>query len=162
MRVFVHEHAAFCRGRQPTEDLNPAATRRAVRAVEIVHVLHRDAPRRDRRFERTCPGAGIAGSLRRFGQRLAVRLFDVLSRDSATRSRQRRRVAEGDARMARIRRARGDAFRTELPRLFKNVGPLWEAGRLRKPCGVTRYLSIDSVEPSPRAARRPGSKYLPL
>jgi len=54
-----------------------------VGAVKIVHVLDRDALRRDGRFERTRPAAGIAGSLRRVGQRLAVRLFDVLSRDSA-------------------------------------------------------------------------------
>jgi hypothetical protein len=40
-------------------------------------------------------------------------------------------VAEGDACMARIRSARGDAPRTGLPRLLTNRWPILEAGSLR-------------------------------
>jgi hypothetical protein len=40
-------------------------------------------------------------------------------------------VAEADTCMARIRGARGDAFRTGLPRLFKTRWPVLEAGSLR-------------------------------
>jgi hypothetical protein len=70
-------------------------------------------------------------------QRVAIGLRNVLSRDSATRSRQRRLVEGGDICMAGIRGARGDAFRTGLPRLFKNVGPFSSLEASGKPGGVT-------------------------
>ena len=47
-------------------------------------------------------------------------------------------VAEGDTCMARIRGARGDAFRTGLPRLFKNVDPFRKPEASGKPCAVTQ------------------------
>jgi len=68
----------------------------------------------------------------------AAYVFDVLSRDSATRTRQRRRRRRGDTCMAGIPGARGNAFRTGLPRLFQTRWPVLEAGSLGKPCGVTQ------------------------
>ena len=50
-------------------------------------------------------------------------------------------VAERSTCMTRIRGGRGDAFRTEWPRQFKNVGPLWQARSLRISCGVTREIA---------------------
>lgn len=90
VRVLVNQHAEFCRRRETVQDLNPPAGRRPVRVVQIIDVLDRDALRRDRGLESACLGPRIAGRLPSLRQRLAVRLFDVLSRDSATRSRQRR------------------------------------------------------------------------
>lgn len=123
MRVFVHEGGELHRGRQTVQDSNAAATGRPQRPAEVVDRIERDAVFDNRRLERGGPDTGIAGSFIRLRERLAIRLRDILSRDSATRSRQRRLGRRGDTCMTRIRGACGDAFRTGLPRLFKNVDP---------------------------------------
>ena len=43
--------------------------------------------------------------------------------------------------MTRIRGGRGDAFRTELPRLFKTLARSGKPEASGKPCGVTEDLS---------------------
>jgi hypothetical protein len=92
----------------------------------------------DRLLKRCEMDAWIAGGVMGQGrQRVAIGLRNVLSRDSATQSRQRRLVEGGDICMAGIRGARGDAFRTGLPRLFKNVGPFSSLEASGKPGGVT-------------------------
>jgi hypothetical protein len=78
----------------------------------------------DRLLKRCEMDAWIAGRVMGEGrQPIAIGLRNVLSRDSATRSRQRRLGRKGDTCLATIRGARGDAFRTGLLRLFKNVDP---------------------------------------
>jgi hypothetical protein len=117
-----------------------------VRAAKICQPRDYDIRVGDRLLKRCEMDAWIAGRVtceRR--QRVAIGLRNVLSRDSATRSRQRRLGPGGDTCMARIRGARGDAFRTGLPRLFKNVDPFRKPDASGKPCGVTRDPSFDTA-----------------
>ena len=68
-------------------------------------------------------------------------MFDVLSRDSATRHGNAAVVVEDDTCMARIRGARGDASRTGLPRLFKGVERFRKLEASGKPCGVSGAIA---------------------
>jgi hypothetical protein len=54
-------------------------------------------------------------------------------------------VAEGDTCMAAIRGARGDAFRTGFPRLFKNVDPFKKPEASRNPLAFRSELRGASV-----------------
>ena len=86
----------------------------------------------DRLLERCEMDAWIAARVMGQGrQRVAIGLRNVLSRDSATRHGNAAVVAEGDTYMAGIRGARGDAYRTGLPRLFKRRWPVLEVVSLR-------------------------------
>ena len=64
-------------------------------------------------------------------------------------------VAGGDTCMAQIRGAGGDAFRTGLPRLFKNVDPFRKPEASGKPCGVTQELSSLPVTDTSRSCVSP-------
>jgi hypothetical protein len=91
--------------------------------------------------------ARIAGRVMGEGrQRVAIGLRNILSRDSATRSRQRRLGRRGRHLHGPNRGARGYAFRTGLPRLFENVDGFRKPEASRKPCGVASLrIKVRSV-----------------
>jgi N-terminal domain of anti-restriction factor ArdC len=69
-------------------------------------------------------------------------VFDVLSRDSATRSRQRRRGRRGRHLHGPNSRCLGDAFEQDCRVCSKTLAPFWKPEASGKPCGVTtRYVS---------------------
>jgi hypothetical protein len=113
-----------------------------MRAVEICHPRDHHTRVGDRLLKRCEMNAWIARRVMRKGwQRVAIGLRDILSRDSATRSRQRPRWWQrATLSWPGFEGARGDAFRTGLPRLFKTLG---RSGSRKpasgKPCGVDRY-----------------------
>ncbi|MGH9139685.1 MAG: hypothetical protein ACRD2I_00940 [Vicinamibacterales bacterium] len=76
--------------RQPTDDLDAPAGGHAQRPAEIIDVSQHDSVIRDRLAEISDAGSGITDGRRGGWQRLAIRLRDVLSRDSATQTRQPR------------------------------------------------------------------------
>jgi hypothetical protein len=72
--------------------------------------------------------------------------------------------------MARIRGARRDAFRTGLPRLFKNVDPFRKPEASGKPCVaevlpksvlVDLYAARRTTEPATRKGASPAEKLNP-
>ncbi len=76
---------------QAGENLDAAGKRDAVRSIEIVGVAERNASVADRLLEedRVAPRVATRGAFE-VGKRVAVGLSDVLSRDSATQTRQLR------------------------------------------------------------------------
>ena len=74
-------------------------------------------------------------------------------------------VAEGDTFMARIRGARGDAFRTGLPRLFKTLG---RSGSRKPPVNPAALIesnplrtAVRLVQSRQRLALTPGTRLGP-
>ena len=96
----------------------------------------------DRLLKRCEMDAWIASGVMREGrQRVAIGLRNILSRDSATRSRQRRLGRRERHLYGPNSRCRGDAFRTGLPRPFKNVDPFRKPEASGKPCAVDEESS---------------------
>jgi hypothetical protein len=120
---------------------------RSQRPVEFVGVVQRDAFRQNCRPETGRLLAWIAARFGRLGQRRAVRLRDILSRDSATRSRQHRFGRSGRHLHSPNSRCCGDAFRTGLPRLFKNVDPFRKPEASGKPCAVRSNSVLAAASP---------------
>ena len=133
--VFVDEDHELLRRRKAVENLDATAHGRSQRTAQIVSGFERDTAFDDGCAQRRSPATGIAGRLGRLGKGFAISLREVLSRDSASHG-NAASVAEGDTCMARIRGAHDDAFRTGLPRLFKNVDPFRKPEASGKPCGV--------------------------
>lgn len=114
------------RGCESLKNLDPTAARSTERAAEGRRGFDRDAALHDSVAQVAKGCTGIPCALGKFGKRLAIGLRDILSRDSATRSWQRRRGRRGAApAWPESEVDRGGAFRTELPRLFKNVRRFW-------------------------------------
>jgi hypothetical protein len=116
MRVLVDEHRELGRRLQAVHDLNTSAAGDSQRAAKLIDIFDRDALKNDRRSETGRSGAGVTGGFGGLRQRLAVGLLDILSRDLASQSGQRRPWSRWRGTLiARIRGARRDAFRTGLP-----------------------------------------------
>jgi hypothetical protein len=79
----VNKGRELHRGREIVKESNLSAAGRAECAAQLVRVLKGDAPFEDRCFKQGDLCARIARRLARRRQRLAFRLLDVLSRNSA-------------------------------------------------------------------------------
>jgi hypothetical protein len=80
----VHQRSELRGGRETVQESNASAARRAQGAVKVVDRFERNALTENRGLEQSRLGAGITSGLARLCERLAVRLLDVLSRDSAS------------------------------------------------------------------------------
>jgi hypothetical protein len=83
--VLVGENDERLCGRETIQDLNAFSGRRPECAPKIIGRLDRDATLKNRRSQSVRLGAGVAGRLSRLGERFAIGLRLVLSRDSAMR-----------------------------------------------------------------------------
>jgi len=108
-----------------------------VRATEIRSPRDHDTRVGDRLLKREEMGAWIAARIMRQGRQwLAIGLGDILSRDSATGSRQRALVAADDTCMAEFEVPVGTRFRTGC-RIRSKVYPFRKPEASGKLCGVT-------------------------
>jgi hypothetical protein len=111
------------------------------RAQLGVCVRQPDAAAGEERFQRSDVITRFTSDFSEDGERLAVSLADVLSRDSATRSRQRRR----DRRSRTLTWPEFEvpvATRRIAASVQESVGPFWTPEPSGKPCGVYRERSV--------------------
>ena len=90
VRPLVGENEKLFGCRKTVQDLNAPASGGPTRAFQVIRRFDSNAACDDRCAQRCGLATGIAGGLGDFGERLAIGLRKVLSRDSATWSRQRR------------------------------------------------------------------------
>ena len=84
MSVLVGENDERLCGRETVQDLDAFAGRRPECASKIIRRLDRDVTLKNRCSQSVRLGARVAGRLSRLGERFAIGLRLVLSRDSAS------------------------------------------------------------------------------
>jgi hypothetical protein len=99
----VDENDEFLGRRKPSDDLDAPASGNAERSAEIIDVCQHDSVTRDRLAEISGAASRISNGRSSGWQRFAICLRDILSRDSATRSRQRSPGCRGRTCTAPIR-----------------------------------------------------------
>ena len=121
--VFMGEHHERLRRRQAVQDLDPAAARRAQRAAKVSDAVDDNAPGEiaASRHAVVAPGSPAAWATSGSGAPsvCSTSYLEIWQPGQGNAA----LAAEGATCRARIRGARGDAFRTEWPRLFKNADP---------------------------------------
>lgn len=105
VRPLMGKHEKLFGPRKAVQYLNAPARGRPSGTVQVIRRFDGDATSDDGSAQNRGPTAGITGGLSDFGERLAIGLREILSRDSAIGLGNAGVVGESDTCIARIRGA---------------------------------------------------------